>query len=205
MLKNEKGFAHVLVIVLAVVIIGSTGVAVAANNSLPGDALYGIGRAIENAQMRIAFGDDAKAARQVDYAEKRFEELTTIANDNAKIENIDIALEQYERGLEDALARTETARSNGVNVDDVLERLTEAQLRQAATLQEVHERVPDEAKEAIARAQEASVRGFERSAEAVGAERATEIQNRVRGEKPNIDDLLRGVPEGFPVNQSRPE
>lgn len=183
MKNNERGFVQVLVIALAVVVIGGLGTAVASQGALPGDALYGVNRSIENLQMRIAFGDVNKFEHQVSLNEKRHEELTKLVNENAEIDRVETAVVNYEESVNEAFVRAETARNNGASVDDVLERMAENQLRQAAELQEVHDRAPDEAKGAIERAQSASVRGFEQAAEALGEDRAEEILNRVQGQR----------------------
>ena len=57
----------------------STGLAAAAQTALPGDALYPLKRAIENAQTGLTMGDEAKGATLLSNAEDRLEEATKLS------------------------------------------------------------------------------------------------------------------------------
>ncbi len=56
----------------------STGLAAAAQTALPGDALYPLKRAIENAHTGLSMGDQAKGATLLSSAQDRLEELNRL-------------------------------------------------------------------------------------------------------------------------------
>jgi hypothetical protein len=56
----------------------STGLAAAAQTALPGDALYPLKRAIENAHTGLSMGDEAKGATLLSSAQDRLEELNQL-------------------------------------------------------------------------------------------------------------------------------
>lgn len=57
----------------------SSGLAAAAQTSLPGDPLYPLKRAIENAQTGLTMGDEAKGATLLSNAQDRLDELNRLA------------------------------------------------------------------------------------------------------------------------------
>lgn len=200
MKKNENGFAHVVaLVVVAVVTVAGTGTVVASQSSRPGDVLYNVKNTSENIRGGLVFGDVNKASYQAELAEKRFEELKSLVDENADFDRVELAEANYQESLDAALAKADVARQNGNDADDLMEILAENSLRQAAVLQEVYEKVPEQAKESILRAQQASQRGFDQSTEAIGQEKANSVRDRVRGEHPNVDRLEseRGR-QGFP-------
>jgi hypothetical protein len=56
----------------------STGLAAAAQSALPGDALYPLKRAIENAHTGLTMGDEAKGSTLLSSAQDRLDELTQL-------------------------------------------------------------------------------------------------------------------------------
>lgn len=58
----------------------STGLAAAAQSALPGDALYPLKRAIENAHTGLSMGDEAKGATLLANAQDRLEELSLLTS-----------------------------------------------------------------------------------------------------------------------------
>jgi hypothetical protein len=57
----------------------STGLAAAAQTALPGDALYPLKRAIENAHTGLTMGDEAKGSTLLSSAQDRLDELTQLS------------------------------------------------------------------------------------------------------------------------------
>ncbi|TNC28558.1 DUF5667 domain-containing protein [Amycolatopsis alkalitolerans] len=53
---------------------------VLSKDALPGDALYGIKRAGESAELGLTFGDSAKAQRLLEFASNRLDELTALGD-----------------------------------------------------------------------------------------------------------------------------
>lgn len=187
--SNEKGFIHLLAVALIVTTVGGAGTVAASNSARPGDALYGIDRAVENVRGGLMIGENNKATYQAKLVEERLSELNSLVDNNAPVERIELAQSKYQENLEKALVKAEEAKQNGKDVNEVMELLATNSLRQTAVLQGVYEKVPEQAKESILRAQEASKKGFETSAAALGKEKADAIKDGLRSEYPNIDEL----------------
>lgn len=60
-------------------VVAVTGVAVAGNQSLPGDPLYGVKRTTEALQLRFADGDVGRGTRHLDFAAERLSEVRGLA------------------------------------------------------------------------------------------------------------------------------
>lgn len=58
---------------------------VLSHDSLPGDTLYPVKRAAESAELGLAFGDGAKAARHLEFAATRLDELVALHTGNAEL------------------------------------------------------------------------------------------------------------------------
>lgn len=73
-----------------------SGTAVAADNSKPGDALYGIDRGLESVQMTVAVTDQMKEDLHSTLAAERLQEIQALYKEgDIKAEDIDDALEDY--------------------------------------------------------------------------------------------------------------
>lgn len=74
-------FAHrPIAAALVLVLIFGSGVSYAAENALPGDALYSVKTYVnEPARLALASGAEAKAEIQIEFAERRIEEATVLA------------------------------------------------------------------------------------------------------------------------------
>ena len=67
--------------VALIIALGAGGTAVVADNARPGDALFGIDRAVEN--MRISFsGDEKKNELRIRFAEERVDEIDALVDDD---------------------------------------------------------------------------------------------------------------------------
>ena len=97
---NVWGFTHAAIkpvaVSLAVFLLAITGWVSAANlsaNAMPGDALYSMKVGMEQAQLRLAFSDDQRAALQVEFASRRLDEMVKLASLNGdKTEALHLAL-----------------------------------------------------------------------------------------------------------------
>lgn len=102
-LTYQKGFTPaLLVIILAVLGITSVGaVTTAANQSKPGDRLFGLDKAIEELKVVAAANKQTKAQIRLDIAQERLKELKEIADTNRPVEQ---ALEETRLAVNNATA-----------------------------------------------------------------------------------------------------
>ncbi|MEK7098539.1 MAG: DUF5667 domain-containing protein, partial [Patescibacteria group bacterium] len=82
-------FAHrPIAAALVLVLVFGSGVSYAAENALPGDALYSIKTYVnEPTRLALASGAEAKAEIQIEFAERRIEEATILAAEGRLDEN----------------------------------------------------------------------------------------------------------------------
>jgi len=181
--------AIIVAVVLAISALGG-GTAYASQGSLPGDVLYPVKLGTEQARLVLAANDVDKAELYLTFATSRVEEMTALV-ERGRPEKVDIAVNGYDKAMAMATQKMEAASGKGLGIADISESVGEATSNHLSTLDEVYERVPDEAKPAIERAREVSMNGQENTLRALAREnpvRATEINlmlierqlNRVR-------------------------
>ena len=125
----------------------------------------------------FTFGDLKKAERYAVLTAERVAEAKAVV-EKGKSEFAEKALKRYEDQLNRSLARAERAKIKGISIEKITETVAEASLKHLSVLEEVLEKVPEEAKESITKAKEASVSGQKNSLRFLAEEnpeRATEI------------------------------
>lgn len=100
--RRRRIIAEVLAAAVALAIALSGIGMLLSRNALPGDALYGIKRAGESAELGLAFGDSAKAQKHLEFASNRLDELKELGGAGASAFQATLADFQQE-------ARTGTA------------------------------------------------------------------------------------------------
>jgi hypothetical protein len=149
----------ILAIVLAVFGVGA-GTAYASQASLPGDTLYPIKLATEQAGMMLVGDDVARAERALSFANKRVREMEALA-DKGRVQDLDVAVEKYGYALNMTLVDIEQAGNRGLATENLSALVAEATARHLLILDDVWDMVPDEAKAAIAQARNISETGRE--------------------------------------------
>ncbi len=152
----------------------------------PDSPFYFMERFFEGVGTFFTFGNLAKAERYANLAAERVAEVQSLA-DKGKPELAEKTLTKYQDQLGKSLARTEEAREKGKSVAGVAEIVSQATAKHLTVLEEVLEKVPEQAKPAILRAREVSKTGQVRALESLSKEkpeRAAEIniqaiQNRL--------------------------
>jgi len=138
-------------IVLAVVLVlcaAGSGTVYAAQDILPGDALYPVKMGIEQVMMWV--GDDvAKAERALSFAERRLGEMEALAEEG-RSQDLDLAVETYGHAMNMTVAAMNRARNRGPDAENVTARVAEAMAEHLPILDTLYDMVPDEAKAAIA-------------------------------------------------------
>lgn len=125
---------------LASAVVGTTGVAFAAQDALPGEALYRVKQATESARLSLA-GDVVQHGRlQLQFAEERLDEVSEGRDQLASSRLVTALADMDQRSLEGAEALTaEAARSDDGQLLAELDAFTQ---RQAATLVEIYDDLP---------------------------------------------------------------
>ena len=130
----------------------------------------------KNIGMFFAFGPEAKAKKALQYAEERLAEAQAMAVKN-RIREMTQAANDYDGFMAMVNQRAEEVRQRGIS-DNITERVALATSKHLQVLDRIRDKVPDQAKEAIARARTASLNGQENALRALAKakpERAIEI------------------------------
>lgn len=93
--KNDSGFASVLVVLAlaGILVLGSVGVAGAANNAVPGSALYSVDMGLEAIQLGLTSNPQAQVDLRTQFMAERLAEAQQILQEQgAGAPGIDIAL-----------------------------------------------------------------------------------------------------------------
>lgn len=153
-----------LVVILAVVLSLSAvgGTAYAAQDSLPGDALYSAKLSAEGLMMLQ--GDDvSRVERTLNFADKRVREMVALIAEG-RPEDLDLAVEKYCYTLNVTLTRMEEALNKGRSVaGDIASLVANTVAQHLSTLDELYDMVPDEAKPAIERAMVEALKCYKRA------------------------------------------
>ncbi|OGN97229.1 MAG: hypothetical protein A2Z77_06600 [Chloroflexi bacterium RBG_13_51_36] len=133
---------------------------------VPEEAKAAIGHAMETSEMGredalvalARYGTVQAAEMNLAAMEGRLNRIRARVHDP---ESLQIALQQFDDMAGFIKEICQIAEEAGVNVAEVAELVTEASSRHLEVLAELYEEVPDEAKEAVRSAMEASYRGYE--------------------------------------------
>lgn len=131
-------------IIIAVVLLGSTGTAIAADQSKPGDALFGLDQVLENVRLKLTLSDTAKADLAVEIAQERAEELNQLKQEEGDNAPTDAVLQDAESETDHALQQARETLS-GVQSkleDQGSDRARSAINRVREKFQELEERHP---------------------------------------------------------------
>ncbi len=172
---------------------------------LPDSPLYVFKKMFESLDLFLTFDKAAKAEKYLKYAELRLAEAKEMVN-KGKPEYVDKLLEEYEDKLEKANEIARVAQQIGKNVSKVVELVAIATTVHLDVLENVHEKVPEQAKPAIERAMEFSKRGNREALNVlknVSPEKAAElnfliaekllakaVEKANKGEVDDVDDLM---------------
>jgi hypothetical protein len=173
-----RRFSMVTTIIAAVLAISTLGggTALAAQGSLPGDVLYGVKLGTE--KVGLIFADEAADAELwLKYADTRLEEIGAL-DEKGRPEEIEVAVNGYDEAIAMAMAKVDAVSARGLQVGELSALVAEATQSHLIILDGLADAVPEEAQEAIARAGEASIIGYENALRALAGEnpgKATEI------------------------------
>jgi len=143
-----------VVVILAVVLAlsGVGGTAYAAQDSLPGDALYSAKLSVEGLTMMLQGEDVSRAERALIFADKRVREMVALIEEE-RPDDLDLAVEKYCYTLNMTLDRMEEALNRGGSIaGDMTSLVANVMVQHLSILDGLYDIVPDEAKPAIERA-----------------------------------------------------
>jgi len=126
----------------------STSMAVAAQSALPGDALYPIKRAIENAHAGVSLGDQQKGSTLLGNARARLREATELAREEPGRQDT----EAIRDTLDDFGAQAGEASGLLLGADDdraAVETLQAFTVESMSSLEELSDLVPDDARDSL--------------------------------------------------------
>jgi len=164
----------------------------------PDSFFYFLERISEGIGTFFTFGDVAKAERYAELAAERVAEAKAVI-EKGKPEAAEKALAIYQDQLEKSLAKVDQAQAKGKSVSEVAEVVAQATAKHLTVLEEVLEKIPEQAKPAILQAREVSVTGQAKALENLANEEPEKaaslniqaIQNRlekVRNEAAERDE-----------------
>ena len=177
-----KKFRAILIGCLIVASLLISGTAYAQDEELPDPGitpdspLYIFDTLSKNIGLFFAFGPEAKAGKALEYAAERLAEANAMATKN-RAREVQRAASDYEKFLAIVAERAEEVTRSEIS-DDISERVALATSKHLAVLDRVRDAAPEQARESIARAKEASLNGQKNALRALARakpERAIEI------------------------------
>ena len=144
----------ILAIVLAVSTLG-VGTAYASQSSLPGDALYPLKLATEQAGMVLSPDGAARVERALSFANKRMREMEALAQ-KGRSQDLELAVEQYGYALNMTLSMIEQVADEGLATENTIALVAEGTARHLSILDDIWDVVPEEAKTVVAHARNVS-------------------------------------------------
>ncbi|HEY4711757.1 MAG TPA: DUF5667 domain-containing protein [Dehalococcoidia bacterium] len=152
----------IIAIVLALSALGG-GTVYAAQDSLPGDALYPVKLAAERLTMMLGRDDVARAERALSFADKRVREMVTLM-EKGRPEDLSLTVEKYCYALNISMTRMEEQVGNGgPHAGDIAEMVAEATTQHLSALNGLYDMVSNEAKPVIQRAMEEALKCYQRA------------------------------------------
>ncbi len=150
--------------VVALLAAGTTGIAYAADGAVPGDALYGIDRSVEQAELSLTRNPNTALRLQVAFSDERLGEAEKLI-ERGDAGHFEEAINNYDQSVMDITRLAETADEQ---TDESLSLLVDQALsKHQARLEKLLEKVPAQAKKGIERALEASSKGRDNALKAL--------------------------------------
>lgn len=165
---------------------------------LPDSPFYFLKSFFEEIGVFLTFNQTNKTERLLRLAETRLAEANVLA-EKGKSELAEKSIHRHQERINQALDRVEQAKAKGMNVDDVLTRVSEATNRHQEVLMRVYEKVPEQAKPAIERAMEQSMQGQEKALEAISQEKREEVMEQMEQKRQEIRERVQNLRQQRPV------
>lgn len=150
----------------------------------PDSWLYGLDKAFESLQMALTFDPVAKAGLHIQFAGERLAEAKAMI-EKGRPEFVPDLVKEHEGNIDKSNEIAAVAQQVGRNITKLNELVALATSVHIETLEEIYEKVPDQAKPAVLKAKEVSARGQEEALRRLGEvipERSAELYFEI-GEK----------------------
>ena len=148
----------------------------------PNSVFYFLDNWGEWINLKITFNQAKRAEKKLQYASERLAELEALGDmGDIKKEHAEKIKNKYEELNADVENDIKDLKAKGQDVAELIKKIEAISVRQIAVLEEVLEKVPEQAKDAIEHALEVSKRGHERAIEA--------IEKEVEDGKIKLEDL----------------
>jgi hypothetical protein len=160
--EKEVEMKRIAIIVAIVVVLSAlSGTVYAAQDSLPGDALYSMKLSAEEATMMLGGDDLARAERALNFATKRVREMLTLT-ERERLGDLGAAADDYCYAMNMSQVRMEAALGNGgPGADNITQLMAGAMAQHVPVLDGVYNVTPDEAKPAMTRAMEQALKCYQ--------------------------------------------
>jgi hypothetical protein len=153
----------VVAALIVAVLASFTGIAAyASDGAAPGDPLYPLDTAVEEAQLRLAGDAEQALSLHIGIAEERLSEAEALLSEGDS-EHLQTALSLYDEAVQDITAAADEAAAG--DQKEAANLVSGALSVNQTRLQELLGRVPEQARPGIERALEASSRGLHNGAE----------------------------------------
>ena len=137
----------------------------------PNSVFYFLDNWGEWINLKITFNQAKRAEKKLQYASERLAELEALGDmGDIKKEHAEKIKNKYEELNADVENDIKDLKAKGQDVAELIKKIEAISVRQIAVLEEVLEKVPEQAKDAIEHALEVSKRGHERAIEAIEKE-----------------------------------
>jgi len=124
----------------------------------PDNPFYGLDRALERIRLMLTLNKEAKIKLRLMLAEERLAEAKVMAEAN-KIKLSEELVKEHEKEIETIENEIKEAEERGINVTELVELVSNVTYKHVLVLQEVLERVPEQAKPSIEHAISVSLKG----------------------------------------------
>jgi Domain of unknown function (DUF5667) len=145
-LRRRFRLARIALVAAIVAVLGCGSALAASAAALPGDPLYGLKRAAERVSLAMHRDHPGKAALHLQFAQTRLEELQTLRAEGRDVSDLAADLEDELNAAENEALE---AQALGRDVDALLAHVQAMFDKHISVLQDVLNRVPDQAKDAI--------------------------------------------------------
>ena len=178
-----KAFLIALALISAVVLVSPASASAATNAGVkPGSFWYGFDIAFEKINIFFTFNPEGKARKALRYADERLAEAEVVA-ENSNTDAVKTAISNYESNIAFAAEKSKDV-SEKAKAEALLTLIADNTSKHQETLTDVLAKVPDEAKEAITRAIEASKKGQEEAMKQIA-----ELKGEVEQLKKEVAEL----------------
>ena len=177
-MKRFSAIALVLLLVVAFSLPASVS-ATTSPGVKPGSLFYFFDTTFEKIGLFFTFSPEKKVRKALEYADERLAEAEAVANEN-KPEAVATAMTNYQENVSFATIESKEIKDKE-KAQNLLSTIADNTSKHQEVLAEVYNKVPDEAKKAIEKAIEISIKGRE------------EALKEIRGLKKTVEELQKDI------------